>query len=453
MHLSLNKQKILKFLLLFSLIWMITDGIFRKWVLPSLSSQLFAAKYVFFLLVYITYFLYTPSFIGKIKHGYQFLIFTFFLWCGFEFLFVNPFNAPILVRAMGMVNYLFFIPLLAVVPKYFNSVDKIEKMVSFLAIISVPIFFLGVIQYYLPTKHILNHLVNEDQNINRVVGFTRTLSIFTFVKIYDVYLLFVLSIFFSYLFYLIHQGKKILFIALLIPFGALNLVMTASRLPIFLSVVILSFSLLYIFTHIHNFRKAIISFVILSLFGGVLLYNFGNTFKQATDAFLFRAEQQEILAEKGLEGYSAKDRLVDRLDIYKFSKEAGWLGLGIGTTYQGTGFFLNKKKEELFFEEEGERVVLEIGIIGATILLFLRLFILFFSISFLFKIRHIKFALLTLPFVLYIIPQTFFLNNLTFNYLDGFSYWFSFALILSVRSIYTDFLEKEKRELENIIHT
>ncbi len=421
-------------LLIFSLIWIIIDGVFRKWVFPELSTPIFAIKYLLFGITYLLFLLKTNFSVPKIRHFYQLAIILLVIWC-FTFLFHSTFPTSTLVKVFGLISYLFFIPLLLIVPFYFNSVSRIENMIKFLGILSIPIFILGILQYFLPTDDILNYLPNEDQKFNQVAAFTRSISIFSFVKVYNVYLLFVLTTFTVYIFYLINKGKSCWFYIGLLTIGTLNLFMTGSRAPMVITAIFTLLIFIFIFIQITALRKSILVTSILGIGFSFVFYNFSSTMKTAVDAFFQRAEFVEIVAEKGITNYSAKERTIERLTIFKFAEEAGFTGFGIGTTYQGTGAVLSDFRTDLSFEEEGERNVLEIGIIGGVLLILLRLTILFYSISILIKVNNINFALLILPFVLYLIPPLFFLSNTTFDHFDGFSYWFAFGLVLAINRI------------------
>jgi len=351
-------------------------------------------------------------------------------------LFYSVYPTSTLVKFFGVLNYLFFIPLVLVTPCYFNSINRIEGFIRFLAYLSIPIFIIGIIQYFLPTDHILNYLPNEDQKINRVAEYTRSLSIFSFVKIYNVYLLFVLTTFTAYIFYLINSGRNSWFYIILLAVGVLNMFMTGSRLPLFISAVFMALIFLFIFIQISALRKSIIVTALLGLCLSMVLYNYSTTMQTAVDSFFKRVEFVEAVAEKGIKNYSAKSRLLDRVSIFKYAEQAGYFGFGIGTTYQGTGAVLSNFRTDVPFEEEGERVVLEIGVIGGIILLILRFLVITYSFNILLRIKDVQFALLVIPFVFYLVPSVLFLGNNTFNYFDGFSYWFSFSMIISLSKIY-----------------
>lgn len=431
-----KKSDIISFLLIISLIWIIIDGVFRKWIFPGLSSQIFVVKYILFGLTYILHFLKTGFSLPKIKNVFQIVLAIFITYCFFLLLNNNPFNTSFLVRIFGIINYLFFIPLILIVPYYFNDVDKIEQMIKFLGYLSIPIFIIGILQYFLPVDHILNYLPNEEQKYNKVAQYTRSMSIFSFVKVYNVYLVFVVMSFLAYIYYLMFKGKSSWFYIVLLVIGVLNLFMTGSRLPMAVTLISFIIMLIYFFLQITQFRKTIVTTFLLGIILSIGIYNLSNTFSVAVDAFVSRSVSSEELSEKGRENYSAKDRAIENMNAFKFADQAGYLGFGLGITYQGTGNVLVNYMPDIPFEEEGERIVLETGIIGGILTLFLRFFIFIYAFNILLRIKNVTFAILIIPFVFYLLPSVFFLSNNTFNYLEGFSYWFSFALVLSIRNAY-----------------
>jgi hypothetical protein len=431
-----RKEEFIKYLLIFSLIWIIIDGVFRKWIFPGLSSQIFVIKYILFGLTYFLHLLKTGFFLPKIRNAFQIVLAIFIMYCFFLLFYNNPFNTSFLVRIFGVINYLFFIPLILIVPFYFKDIEKIEQMIKFLAYLSIPIFIIGILQYFLPVDHILNYLPNEEQKFNRVAQYTRSMSIFSFVKVYNVYLVFVVVSFLAYIYYLMFKGKSSWLYIVLLALGILNLFMTGSRLPMAITLIFIFIMLIYFFLQITQFRKTIVTTFLLGIILSIGIYSLSNTFKVAVDAFITRSVSAEELAERGRENYSAIDRAIESVDAFKFANQAGYLGLGIGITYQGTGNVLVKYMPDIPFEEEGERIVLEIGIIGGILNLLLRFFIFIYAFNILVRIKNVSFAILIIPFVFYLLPSVFFLSNNTFNYLEGFSYWFSFALVLSIRNAY-----------------
>lgn len=413
---------------------MILEGPFRKWFLPNLSSPIFAIKYILFGLTYTWYFINNPR-ISKINYSYQLIITILIIYSSLHLIY-NPFNTSTLVVAMGFINYFFFIPLIIMTPAFFNSIERLIKFLKWLMIISIPIFILGIIQYFLPPDDILNKLVNEDQLFNKVGVYTRSMSVFTFVKTYNVYLLFTLTLLFSYLFYRIKNNLSIWLLTTVLLLGILNMFMTSSRLPIGLLSINFLLIIFFSFLFIPKLRKSLTIFLVFASILFLSIYNLSSTYKIAVDAFFTRATIIETVAErKNLENYKATDRLTDRITAFKYSNESGLFGFGIGTTYQGTGMVLSNYRTDLPFEEEGERIVLELGIIGGILLILLRWSIFLFALLSFLNTKKVSITLLKIALLLVILPPIFFLNNPTFNYFDGFSYWFSFALILALNHI------------------
>lgn len=433
---EVSQNKLFSRLLVTSFLIILLDGIFRKWLLPSLSSQIFALKYLFFGLTYLVCFYQSGYSISKVKYPFQVFLIIFLLWMGYQFFFHNPLNAPLIVYLAGTLNYLFFMPLIIVVPIYFNSINRFLGMIRFLGIISIPIFVLGIIQYFLPPDHILNSFVNEEQKITLVTQYTRVISIFTFVKIYNVFLLFTSILFFTFIFIYQIRKKSPYFLYFIIILGLLNTIMTASRLPTFLTVFFFLIIVIYILINIPLLRNKTYSLLIVGLIALIALYFNSNTYKTAVDAFLTRTENAEIVADRGVAGYSATDRLISRLMIFSKSEEAGFFGYGIGVTYQGTGEYILSKIPSAEYEDENHRIVLEIGTIGILIIFLIRISVFLHCFKLFLRIRKLEYTLLFFPLILYILPPTFFISNVTFNYLESFTYWFAIGLMISLEKIY-----------------
>lgn len=430
---QVNLTKWFNFFFVSSLIWLLLEGIFRKWLLPSLTVQLFAGKYILFSITYLLYFYNNPK-IKKPKYLFQFFFIVFSLWCIIQI--VNPkMKPPILVTIFGYLNHLFFIPIFFITPYYFKTLKSVDKLFRILAYISIPIFILGIIQYTLPMDHFLNKLANDEQGAARISTYMRANSIFTFVKNFNSYLLFTIPMFISYIFYRLELRKSVFLYVILIFLGIVNSFITASRLPIFLLGTFLILQIIYIYFRISRLRKTILILSIISTMLGTVFYTTNETFQLSVNNFIYRVNLVEHFAEQGVEGYSAKDRIIDRLTIFKFSEEAGLIGFGIGTTYQGTGFYLNKKRPDIKFEEEGERVVLELGVIGGVIAILFRLSIFLYALSLLLKSSNVYIKLFQIFLIFQLIPPLFFLNNITVSYIDAALYWFSFGLVISLNKI------------------
>lgn len=431
---QINLTKWFNFFFVSALLWLLLEGVFRKWLIPSLATPLFAIKYVLFGLTYLTYFI-TKPYLPKIRYLFQLILVLFLVYAALHTIY-NPLKVSLLVTVFGYINYFFFVPLILIVPAYFNSLEKIERLIDWMVWLAIPMLVLGIIQYYSPPDSFINTMVNEEQKLTKIGEFTRTVSVFTFVKIFNVYLLFLTTLLIGNIFYRLNKNKSVLVQLFVLFLAVLNMFMTASRLPIGLMFLFIAIIGIYIFLNIPNLRKTIAFSLVIGVFLFLSLYFISGTYKTAIDKFIFRAEMIETVAEKGREGYSYTERINERITAFKYSQEAGWFGFGIGTTYQGTGMVLVNHREDVPFEEEGERIVLEIGIIGGILTLLLRWSIAIIALFWLTKIRSINLTIFILPLILLILPPILFMNNTTFNFLDSFTYWFAFSLIISLKNLY-----------------
>ncbi|MDT8412409.1 MAG: hypothetical protein RQ875_08115 [Vicingaceae bacterium] len=428
---TLNLSNIFNRLFLLTLLWLLLEGVFRKWLTPQLATPLFFVKYFFAFLLYLVYFLQHQS-IQKIKRIDQLFIGLYIIWCVFS-VFNTRLPSSFIVPVVGLVLHLGFIPISTLTSSFISSEKKFDLFIKVLAYISIPLCILGFNQYYLPSSHILNTFVNETQLASTLGDFTRITAVFSFVKIYNVYLVFSITLLTTYIYVKLLRGEKILFYAIVVVMLIINSFMTASRLPItmsFMNITIISF---YIFYNFNVIRKTVVFVLIASLISFIFLYGNTSLMNDSVDMFIKRSTH----VEKRQEGQNISNveiRLYDRLDIFKFSDISGIAGYGIGTTYQGNTQFL-KKKIPVYHEEEGERLVLELGVIGGIIIVLMRLFIFIYAFYSFLNSKNLSYKLFLLSLSLLLLPPILAINNTTFNYLDNFSYWFVFGLVIAINKI------------------
>ena len=426
----LNLNKSFKFFFILSLFWILLEGVFRKWIFLSLAGPLFNVKYILFTITYLLFFINIRS-IPKINKTYQFFILLYILWC-FLSLLNNRLNNSLIVGIIGLTIHLSFIPLTHLVQYLFINFVTITKFIKILTFLSIPICILGIFQFYLPADHFINGFVNEEQLINKVYSFTRISSVFPFVKIYNNYLLFSINIVSAFIFIKLIEKSNTLIYNITLILLVINMFMTGSRLHIILMIINLLLIFTYIFFSYKKMQKLIVFVFVMSTITFITLYNTTNLLKDPVDASLWRFEKAESRHRNESTGFTdVKARMWDRIDIFKFSNEASWDGYGIGMTYQGANSFI-KNKIPIYFEEEGERFVLELGIVGGIIILLMRFFILLYSILVLKFIRSTYSKILILSLILYLIPPVLALNFTIYDYLDNFIYWFSFGLIIAI---------------------
>ena len=121
-------------------IWLIAEGILRKWVFPSLATELFFVKYIL-LVVPLLYFVSNGVKISKKEYPFYILILLYLVWGFFEI--ANPrLTNDLRVKLLGVMIHFAFIPLVYIVPFVLNSKPKVLNVLKILVIISIPIFIL-----------------------------------------------------------------------------------------------------------------------------------------------------------------------------------------------------------------------------------------------------------------------------------------------------------------------
>lgn len=420
-------------LFVISLIWLLLEGILRKWVFFSLAGPLFYVKYLLFGMLY-GFFILGRYPVVKVKYFYQYLILLFVTLCLFGF-FNNRNQNSMMVGIIGLTVHLIFLPLIHVAQFLFKNLNVFSVFSRVLTYIAFPICILGMIQFYLPTDHPINGFVNEEQLITKVAGFTRISSIFSFVKIFNAYLLFSITFLTGVLLNRLLKNKTIIIESLAILLLIINMFMTGSRLPIGLMLFNFIIIGVYVFLSFSGLRKTVVVIFVLGFTSTVFLYFTTDLFNDPVDATIARIEKAESRHRTESTGYTDLQlRLMDRLDIFKFSKHAGWTGYGIGMAYQGSQGFI-QRPIPFYFEEEGERIVLELGIIGGVVVVLLRLSLFLFALQVLRWCKSVEIKLLMLPLLLYILPGILTIQNITYSYMENFIYYFAIGLIIALYKI------------------
>ncbi len=420
-------------LFIFSMIWFLLEGIFRKWLFLSLAGPLFYVKYLLFGMTY-TAFLVGKYPIIKVKHVYHYFILFFIVLCIYGF-FNNRNQNPMIVGVIGLVVHLLFLPVTHISQFLFKDLRAINILAKILTYLAFPICILGMIQFYLPTDHPINGFVNEEQLVARVAGFTRISSVFSFVKIYNAYLLFSITFLTGYVLNKLLKGKAILIESASLMLLIINMFMTGSRLPLGLMLINFFIIGIYVFISFSNLRKTVVVIFTLGIISLLGLYFTTDLFNDPVDATITRFEEAESRHRTESTGYTdIQLRLQDRIDVFKFSEYAGWFGYGIGMAYQGSFGFI-KRPIPFYFEEEGERIVLELGVLGGIIVILMRLAIFVFAIQILRWCRAIEIKVFLFPLIIYIMPGILTIQNITYSYLENFLYYFVIGLIIALYKI------------------
>jgi uncharacterized membrane protein len=318
-----------------------------------------------------------------------------------------------------------------------NTKDRIDKTLALIAYSSLPVFVLGVFQHYAGQSSTVNLYVGEGKPAAIVGDYVRITGVFSFISTYTSYLVFTSMI----LLYLVLIGKmnrsRRIFLCATLALGIVNFTMTGSRGAFFIFLIQAAlFITLFLFSESRIKQKFFVRAATLVMLIGIL-FIYTQTGRDSALAFMGRVSENEDITT----------RLVDNYTPFKFLGEAGLIGYGIGTTYQGAAGLSDTWSDmPRDFEQEWERLVLELGLIGFLLIMILRIQILFFSAKSFRRSTVYENKNLLGVILISQIPAVFGLNSIVYNYMDSIFYWFLAGLMISINRL-------EKTETSNGIKT
>jgi hypothetical protein len=405
---------------LFVLYWVVIVGAIRKWALPGMGDILFFSTHALLSGVYCRYFLLQRG-AGSPRWNMGLLFAVWMAWGAISML--NPRLPDWRIALIGYVVHFYFVPLLFIVPRVFATTEQLVRFLRVFCWTSLPLLVLGIVQYISPVDSVINRYVSESLNVARVGEHARVTSTFSYISGYTSYLG-VLLLLQLYLLVSAKSGRFAKFVtSIIILLSIVNLLMTGSRGPVVLgtiSAVLYMISLMRLGLSFagKNVMKLLILF-------GIMVF-LANAFYAARDSF--EAFSQRTAETSG----DVLPRLVDTFTPFKFLEQAGMTGYGIGTTYQGAARFeVDWGDMPRFFEEEPERIVLELGLPGFILTYWIRFLIPWQFWRLYLRLRTMDLKLLALTCLLLEVPYLFGMT-LSFNHTSGIFYWFfaSFLLLL-----------------------
>lgn len=419
--------------------WVMFSGIFRKWIIPEASEIIYFFGHAILTGVYIRYFLdqaknQKPIFL---KHNAGVLIMFLLFWsiaCIF-----NPELSNIPVGLLGLVVYFYYIPLIFIIPKIFQDKKEIIKLLKLVVVFSFPMLVLGIVQFYSPVDHPINIYVSE-AGIALVGEYPRITSTFSYIAGYATFLIMLVLI----LLYLMSLKdttfKYNIFLYFVFALCALNILMTGSRMALYYSVFCVVMYLFLTGSLQFKLMRRFLPRIILALALIFLIFNFTGFGRKIVDAFMTRIVYEEQV-----------ERV---MDLYKrpfaFIEIAGLYGYGLGTTYQGS-IALGHNPHPYYLEEvtggyedEPERVMLEVGLVGFIMIYLLRLFYIYNFWGLFRKLKDIDLKNLSLILLLFQIQFISGVNMLVFNHTSNLLYWYFIGFMFALPRLDNPELVKEE---------
>ena len=337
---------------------LVFEGVLRKWILPQASDLIYFLKDIVLLGAYTQYyFLSSKERKITIKNDFlKLLICLVAAWCIFQAF--NPSLRSPIVGFFGLRGYLFYIPLMWMIPNLFSSEQELFRFLRSHIVLVIPVGLLGIFQFFLPGSFLNVYAGGEDI----VAGFSgmnyvRITGTFSYISGYTTFL----TICFALLIPIFIQEKSrkwqiILAFVMALIIG--NSFMTGSRKAIIFEIIftIGYFALLLwqqpslITSYVKRFfMPIIVSFTIITF-----------AMRPAFNAFVHRATSSD-----NIEG-----RVVNLFSVTKYLQFKLIDGYGTGATHQAVNSLRNLlhlpygENIPIGFESEIGRIVLELGPIG-----------------------------------------------------------------------------------------
>jgi hypothetical protein len=342
---------------------LVIEGVLRKWILPQASEFIYFLKDLVLFGAYLHYYILSNSQRQLlIKHRIVSILVIFVTgWCTYQAF--NPSLGSPIVALFGMKAYLFYIPLIWMLPNLFQSEEELYKFLRSHLFLLIPVCILGVAQFFAPPSSPLNIYTpgtaqgvatfgSEDNNSVRITG------TFSYISTYGIYLAACFSLIIPMIFR--NQSKLwhwVTIVELLLLL--VNSLMTGSRSTVFLQVLMLLgyFGIQFLnkpASTLHSLKKFLPLAIIVAIAASIW-------FRPAIDAFWLRTTGNQDVSGRVSGTF---------LEPVEFIKYTGLDGYGTGATHQATPMLrkiLNLPPGEVIpvgYESEMGRVTLELGPFG-----------------------------------------------------------------------------------------
>jgi O-antigen ligase len=352
-----------------ALVLMIYEGALRKWFLPQFQEHIYFLKDILLLGAYVGCFFGARLMRNRPlvqRHAANVIIALYAAFCLLQVL--NPRLPNWKIGLYGFESYLFYIPLMYMVPELLPDERTLRRFVTGLLAVSAVPLVLGLVQFNLPADHPLNRYVWSDQAIATFgagLDHARVTSTFSYITGYSAFLTGLAVVLLAVALFERRRGIRVLLYGALLLTVA-DLLMTGSRAPV--AQFALAAPVVVLFTLAssakRHVRAALVALVALALLG----FGVATFFADAHHAFADRVVTNDT------ENVERVARLwTGTLDAIH---NGGVVGYGIGATLPGSTF-LNDSGPTAdgppWVEAELEHVVVETGLVGFLLTLAVRI--------------------------------------------------------------------------------
>ena len=446
-----NPSSVIRKMIFFFFFYMIIEGVIRKWVLPSFSTQIYFIKDILLIIIYL--FALKYNFIFKSIYSKIFIIFVIIIslygFIGYDFD-----RNGIISYILGLRSYWLFLPIFLIIA---HTCDK-DDLVRFFHInlyLILPYFLLIYFQSIFPEISPLNSGYD-----GTLLSPERPSGYFTYTTQNTYYFLF---LFFSFCCFVLDKKeffkRDIIFLSLLNFLLIIIMILLKSRAVYFYVLTTILYSTIFII--FSNFKTELkLKKILLIFLVSLITFNISSNFlvkksfehskvRMNTDIpskynfvtenkdvelkiplFKFSKNNQEtITIGKFCSKYSTICRIINDLYIIPSMRAASLSGKGIGAGTKTVVVFNKIKKSFFLGEIDNKRVIIELGyIIGLLLVVIKMLAVIIFNIIALFKYRD-EHKLLYVPIVVFISTQLL-LGTVSYSTsFISFIFWFSLGLL------------------------
>lgn len=411
----------------------VIEGALRKWVLPQASELIYFLKDFVLLGAYIKYYVALRS-EGKFpikNHFVNAIIFMAAGWCLLQAF--NPSLGSPIVGVFGLKTYLFYIPLIWMMPALFPTEEELYKFLRSHLFLMIPVGILGIVQFFSPASSPINSYVQSEVANVEVATFigddlkaggVRITGTFSYINNYAAYLLACFGLLIPLL--SLKQLKWWYWATITeILLVTINSLMTGSRSTVFSAVL---FLLGYLGISglskpsgiVRLLKPFFIPSIVVSIAGVV-------GFRRAVDAFVGRTTGNSDISTRVF------GTMTEALSFIKYKAVDGF---GTGATHLGSAALrnaLNLPTGEVIpvgYEGEMGRIALELGPIGFILWYGLRISIIIALFLVFWKLKRPLLRQLALS--AFLIHAIWINGQLVFHHTFALYYWFftSFIFLL-----------------------
>ncbi|MDB9313247.1 O-antigen polysaccharide polymerase Wzy [Spirulina sp. CS-785/01] len=405
---------------------LVIDGALRKWLLPQASEFIYFLKDLILLGAYFRYYIFPR---GEDRYPIQNNFINIFIiisagWCIFQAF--NPNLGSPLVGLLGLKSYLFYIPLIWMMPRLFRSQQELYIFLRNHLFLLIPVGILGIVQFFSPINSPINQYIPGRNEPIATFGFAGTRNVritgtFSYLNSYQGYLAACFGLLIPQLSIKQDQIWRILTYTEIF-LTILNSFMTGSRTPVIAEIL---FILGYF--SIRALRQPEKTFLWLGRllpFLAVAASLSLIAFRPVVEAFWVRVSSNTDLAERIASGF---------IGPFSFLTYTGLDGFGAGATHAGAGSLRLAlglpwgTPLPVEVEPEMGRVALELGPIGFILWYGMRVAIIFALWRTFTRLKRLY--LRDLALAGFLIHGILFINQMVYHNSFGWYYWFYTGLV------------------------